>query len=126
MDSNDFEILRFRGDIEHEDEKRRVMTRLAYRFTDSWLAALIGGVMILLSVQLVIIFGVALIGGLPRGAVNDARTLLLFVPMAMLPILPLLIFKWRYARWGLVFLAASGGLTWLFMMLQSWIVGQLG
>jgi hypothetical protein len=123
--SDELKVLIFKGEVEHEDQKRRVMTRFAYRFADDWFTAFMRSLMVILGLQVMVVLAIAFAGGLPRGATSDPRSLLIFTPMVALPIMPFLIFKWRYARWGLLVLAALGGLSWLGLMLQDWIVSRL-
>jgi hypothetical protein len=124
MDNHDLEVLRFRAEIEHEDEQRRMATRLGYR-TGDWRSAVFTTIMIALGIQVVMVFAVAFAGGFPRGFMDNPRSLLFFLPEASIIVIPFLFLKPRYARWGLAIIAILGVVTWLVMMGEDWIVKML-
>lgn len=125
IDPTELEMIRFRAEIEHEDDKRRVTSRVGYYLVDDWRTTLVHCLQVVAVVQVLILFGVIFAGGLPRGAVNDPRSLLLFLPMAAIPIVPFLILKLRYALRVLAVLVFIGALCWLGVMAQDWIVEKI-
>ena len=124
MDNHDLEAMRFRTEIEHEDEQRRMATRLGYR-TGDWRSAIFTTIMIALGIQVVMVFAVAFAGGFPRGAMSNPWSLLFFLPEAAILVIPFLFVKPRYARWGLVIITILLGVTWLVLMLENWVVKML-
>ncbi len=124
MDSDDLEALRFRAEIEHEDEQRRMATRLGYR-TGDWRSAVFTTILIALGIQVVMVCAVAFAGGFPRGFTANPWSLLFFLPEASIIVIPFLFLKPRYARWGLAIIVTLAGVTWLVMMGEDWIVKML-
>jgi Na+-driven multidrug efflux pump len=124
MDSHDLEAMRFRAEIEHEDEQRRMATRLGYR-TGDWRSAVFTTILIALGIQVVMVIAVAFAGGFPRGFTDNPWSLLFFLPEASILVIPFLFLKPRYARWGLAIIAILAGVTWLVMMGEDWIVKML-
>ncbi len=124
MDNHDLEAMRFRAEIEHEDDQRRMATRLGYR-TGDWRLAVFTTILIALGIQALMVIAVAFAGGFPRGTMDNPWSLLFFLPEASVLVIPFLFLKPRYARWGLAIIAILAGATWLVMMGEDWIVKML-
>lgn len=124
MDNNELEALRFRAEIEHEDEQRRMATRLGYR-TGDWRSAVFTTILIALGIQVIMVVALAVAGGFPRGTMDNPWSLLFFLPEASILVIPFLFLKPRYARWGLAIIAGLLVVSWLGMLLEEWVVKML-
>ena len=124
MDTHDLEVSRFRTEIEHEDQQRRMTTQLGYR-TKDWRSATFGTIMIALGIQVVIILAVVVAGGFPLGSTDNPWLLLLFLPEASIIVIPFIFLKPRYACWGLVAIAILAVVAWLVIMAQAVLIRML-
>lgn len=127
MEPSDYEderrVQSFIGEIEHEDEKRRTTTSLGYKL-DGWWSALFSYIPAALMVQVVVIMVTAIIG-LPRGAADNPWWLLLFLPMATIPVYPFFVLKFRYAGKALAIMAAFLGVIILLGAFAFRVMGLL-
>lgn len=95
-------MLGHRLEIEAEDEKRRQCTRFGYRFGGlAGLCAALGGMVVLASVLVIVLAFVA-----PSLDTTSSTSLLFwcFAPIALIPILPFVFMKPRYALRQLMFI----------------------
>ncbi len=102
---DEIQMIGHRSEIEVEDDKRRQCTRFGYRF---------GGTMglFITMVAMVFITGFAIVGLAIAAPSLDTRMStsplfwLCFTPIALIPIVPFLFLKLRYALKGLVITVA--------------------
>ncbi len=118
-------MLGHRLEIEIEDDKRRQCTWFGYRFGGlAGLAGAVGGMVVLSAVLVIVLAFVA--PSLNTTLATSPLFWWCFAPLALIPILPFVFMKPRYALWPLTFIMIVFVVVGLLTGLWVWIENAAG